>query len=434
MVRWVALLGIVVIAAAGGWYFLTLSKAKKFVATDREITGKILKSKGVGGGAKSQDARPITRKSVDTGLSSGIGFSPDSAYEKGELLVVNPPRNFEEGASVLGFSVAERLNLVEMALVIYRMRIPQGMTVPQARSRLASKFPGLTTDANHHFEAQGTAQAQGGFAKLNARAAIGWRPATPNCGAGIKIGMIDSAVDTTHPALKGRNVVFRSFHGRGRGPGPATHGTAVAAMLVGNPQWGGLLPGAALRAGNMFEEKATGQVVGSAVGLLKSIDWMIKEQVHVINLSVAGADNKVVRLAMKKTKEKGISMVAAAGNWGKNGKPAYPAAYVDVLAVTAFGGAERTIYAKANQGKYIDFAAPGVQIWTAVPGGGRYQSGTSFAAPYVSVFVALLSAGGTAKSAAALRKVLNKRILDLGPKGKDNIYGWGLVNLEPKCT
>ena len=153
-------------------------------------------------------------------------------------------------------------------------------------------------------------------------------------------------------------------------------------MLVGKPTkegFGGILPEATLFAANMFEINDRGKTIGNAMGLLKSLDWLANKKPHAINLSVAGNNNKVIRLAFKKAREYKLIMIAAAGNWGVE-KPAYPAAFKDVLAVTAVAD-KMKIYRKANRGDYIDFAAPGVRLWTAVPGGGKYQTGTSFASP-----------------------------------------------------
>ena len=245
--------------------------------------------------------------------------------------------------------------------------------------------------------------------------------------------MIDGAVDVTHPALAGRKLRFRSFHRAGRGPGPKEHGTAVAAMLVGRSEWGGLLPGAELRAGNMFEQKKTGQVVGSAIGLLKSIDWLIAERVHAVNLSVAGSDNKIVRRAFEKGARGGLILVAAAGNWGRKGnRPAFPAAYRQVIAVTAFVN-KKLVYSSANTGRYIEFAAPGVKIWTAVPGGGRFLTGTSMAAPFVTSLMGLANARGRFKNAKALRKAMRGRVEDLGRRGRDEVFGFGFITLKPPC-
>ena len=126
-------------------------------------------------------------------------------------------------------------------------------------------------------------------------------------------------------------------------------------------------------------------------------------------------------------------MVAAAGNWGSETKPAFPAAYKDVLAVTAFGQ-KKHVYSHANRGSYIDFAAPGVRIYTAAPGGGgRFHSGTSFATPYLSALIGLEVAHRGKKKSSALRRIFRKSATDMGAKGKDKVFGWGFVNLQPRC-
>ena len=368
-------------------------------------------------------------KNKDDGKKSGSQkFNPETSFEDGELIVINPPRNFLGTIRLMGFSLIERVRLTELNLEVQRLRIPTGMKVPKARTLLRGRFPGLSIDANHVFD-----PSAGNSNKTVARMAIGWRKATPKCGAGVKLGMIDAGVDLNHPALKGQNIVFRSFHKRGRKPGPNVHGTAVAAMLVGKPEWGGLLPGAKLLAANMFEINESGRKVGNAVALLKGINWMAKEKVHVVNLSVAGADNKVLRRVFKSAQKKGLIMVAAAGNWGSGAKPAFPAAYKDVMAVTAFSQ-KKLVYSRANTGSYIDFAAPGVRIYTAAPGGGgRFQSGTSFATPYLSALIGLEIAHRGKKKSSALRRMFRKSATDMGAKGKDKVFGWGFVNLQPRC-
>lgn len=226
------------------------------------------------------------------------------------------------------------------------------------------------------------------------------------------MGQIDSGVDVTHAALRGHQVEFRSFHRKGRRPGPKVHGTAIAAMLVGKPKWGGLLPGASLKAASMFETKESGGKVSSAMGLLKSLNWLAKSRVHAINLSIAGTDNKTIRLAFTKAKKIGLVLIGAAGNWRRADRPAFPAAYKHVVAVTAVN-AGKLIYGHANQGKYIDFAAPGVKIYAAVPVGAKKMSGT--------------------RKASSLRKKLKRHVEDLGRPGKDSVFGYRLIKLKPRC-
>ena len=353
---------------------------------------------------------------------------PDQIVEPNQLIVADPPRGFAAIVGQMGFSVVEVVRLEQLGMEIFRLDIPSGSTVPAARQQLAARFPGLLVDSHQLYQSQAMSEYQSQLA----RPIAGWPPSSDSCGVGIRMGQIDTSVDTTHPALQGQRVEFRSFHNAGRRPGPADHGTAIASMLVGTAAWGGLLPGAELMAANMFEVNETGQVVGSGLGLLKAVDWMVEKQVQVVNLSVAGGDNQIVRRAFDTARDKGLIMVAAAGNWGSDARPAYPAAYADVMAVTALDQ-QRNAYAKANRGSYIDFAAPGVQIYTAVPRGGRVMSGTSFATPYIAVLLAVQIEAGAPKSAGQLSDTLRRQATDLGAPGRDDVFGWGLVNLWPRC-
>jgi subtilisin family serine protease len=267
------------------------------------------------------------------------------------------------------------------------------------------------------------------------RALMGWNTDEASCGQGIRIGMVDTPVDTGHEALQGQSVVARSFIRPYREPAPAEHGTAIATMLVGRPGdqgWGGLLPRAELFAGNIFAITDSGAEAADLVALVKALDWLAEEKVHVVNMSIAGADNRLLRFAINQAAARSMVMIAAVGNWGRADRPAYPAAYDQVIGVTAIDMQNR-IYAYANRGSYVAFAAPGVNIWTAVPGGGRYQSGTSFAVPYLTSLVATEIASGSSISPAFLKELFSRQAADLGAPGKDDIFGWGLVRRAPRC-
>jgi hypothetical protein len=381
------------------------------------------------GAAQGRGGRDAARGG---GAGGPNAADPDDRFEAGEVIVANVPADFARSAQRLGFRVIEATRLGNLGMEIIRLRVPPNVSVPDARQTLIREFPGIIADANHLYEPSATPPASLRSGSL-ARWMAGWDQAKPACGRGIKIGMIDGALDMEHVALKGSNIKYQSFNKEGRAPAAHSHGTAVAALLVGQPGnkgWGGLLPEAELFAGNMFEEDG-GQVSGNAVAMVKALDWIIGERVNAINLSIAGASNKVLELAFKKAALSKIVMVAAAGNWGSADKPAYPAAFDEVVAVTAVGE-DRLVYSEANTGPYIDFAAPGVKVWTAVPGGGKYQSGTSFATPFVSVLAALEAVRSKGDS-QAIRVSLAKQSADLGAPGKDDVFGFGLVTAKPSC-
>ena len=426
---------VVALAAWGGWKWHATEQAKKELAEKRAAEVRRLSVQGeprsvaVGGGGGGAPAATFTPQQ----FGAWGAIPPEQQYEAGEVIVADPPPAFATSIGSLGFAVLETFRLNNIGTSVYRLRIPVGMSVDEARRRLAVQYPGISLDANHHYQAQQLQGRPADFPAKLPRALAGWNPGTPGCGAGVRLGMVDAAVDVNHPALRGQDIQFRSFHKEGSRAGSADHGTAVAAIMVGKPEWGGLLPGATLRAGNMFETNEVGKDVGSAVGLLKSVDWLLAEKVQAINFSVAGSDNKIVRGIIEKIAAKNLVIVAAAGNWGTDQRPAFPAAYNEVMAVTAFGD-RGTLYAHANFGPYIDFAAPGVDVFTAVPGGGgKLQSGTSFASPFLAVLAALEVARGQPGNKASMQSLLSKTIIDLGPAGRDPQFGWGYVAKQPAC-
>ena len=354
---------------------------------------------------------------------------PANRFEPNELLVANAPEGFAADARRLGFRIIERVPLRALDMDLLRLSLPGRLTPEEALEVLRSNFPSLLTDVNTIFE-PGAANRPASLA----REIAGWSPASASCGEGIRIGIIDGVVDVDHPALKGQRVEFQSFIKERSRPGAASHGTAIATMMVGVPAdkgWGGLLPGAQLFAGNMFEARGR-ESVGNTVAMLRALEWLIEKKVHVVNLSIAGGDNTLMRLAFKKARLAGIVAVAAAGNWGSADKPAFPAALEETVAVTAVNK-DMLIYKHANRGGYVDFSAPGVRVWTAFSGGGKFQSGTSFATPFIATVIAVAVARGVPPDAKELRRLLRRKVFDLGAPGRDDVFGFGIVVGEPRC-
>lgn len=365
-------------------------------------------------------------------FASGSNRLAQAPYEADEVLVADPPAQFWTAAAADRLRLVSSTTLPKLGMTLHRLRLSAGDRVAARVDTLRARFPQLLADANHHYRIAG----QDEFSMSYARALIGWNNVPDDCGRGAKVGMIDAGIDAAHPALASANLSYRSFHRAGRRPGAADHGTAVAALLVGNPDagrgWGGLVPGAHLEAANVFEYNENGEMIATAGALIEAMEWMVEREVPIINISLAGPDNRIVRTVVAMARDWSLVLVAAAGNGGAAALPAFPAAYADVIAVTAVE-ADRSLYEHANRGGYVEFAAPGVRVWTAVPDGGRYQSGTSFAAPYVSALAALTGEGGRSIGLDALREDLRREVIDLGPPGRDDLFGWGLVTTKPKC-
>lgn len=386
---------------------------------------------GKGGGVGTRPRGSKKRKKGEVGR--GDLPPPEENYESGEILMANPPLKMERDLARLGMTVIERVKLKNLDFSFLRIRTPKKMPVRKAISSLKSRYPSATVDANHRYELSAATSS----GRVFPRKAVGWGPAHPTCGEGLKIGLIDGAVDVDNPILKGQKVTYRSFHDRRRNPAPSSHGTSVAAMFVGKMQrngWSGLVPGAELYAASMFEVDRRDQVVGSSTGLLRAMDWLFEMKVHVVNMSISGADNEVLKQAIEIARRKRMILVAAVGNGGFRGEPSYPAAYQDVISVTAVDGPRHKVYKPANQGKYIDFAAPGTNMWIPTRKLGKAFSGTSFAAPYISVVVAdYIGIQEGTSDPQLLRNMIRRSVIDIGRRGKDDVFGYGMVREGPTC-
>jgi len=214
------------------------------------------------------------------------------------------------------------------------------------------------------------------------------------------------------------------------------HGTAVAAILVGQRSGGGsgLLPGAELAVADVFGADPDGIPIGDVMALVGGLDWLLSSRVPVINMSFAGDANAVVALALRRVIADHVIVVAAAGNGGPAAAPAFPSDEPGVIGVTAVDNHSQP-YAEANRGDSIDFAAPGVRIWTPGPtAAGSYHTGTSFAAPFVTAAVAARLANGAAADADRIVDWLGKTAIDLGQPGKDPVFGRGLIQFANPCS
>ena len=247
-------------------------------------------------------------------------------------------------------------------------------------------------------------------------------------GAGIKIGMVDTPVDILHRSLDNSKVRRIELIPAGDSNNQK-HGTAIAGVLISQNPRIGVAPEASLYAVSAFSADAQNpNDRTSTAGLVaKAIDLCIEEKVDILNLSFAGKSNPLVRKMIQKAVSHNIIVVSSAGNGGPKAEPAYPAAFEDVLAVTAVDEQE-SIFGRANRGAYIDLAAPGVNIFTTSPAGTfDLASGTSMATAHVTGLIALLL---SMNKQGVTPRLLEQTAIDLGKQGRDNDYGYGLVNID----
>jgi subtilisin family serine protease len=145
-------------------------------------------------------------------------------------------------------------------------------------------------------------------------------------------------------------------------------------------------------------------------------------------MSFTGPRDPSIERRTAQARQQGVVVIAAAGNDGAKSRPLYPAAYADVIAVTATD-ADDKLFQAANRGTHIALAAPGVDVLLPAPDA-AYQvtTGTSFAAAEVSGIAALLLERRPDLGPAGVRKALTATARDLGPKGIDPQFGAGLVD------
>ena len=244
-------------------------------------------------------------------------------------------------------------------------------------------------------------------------------------GDAVRVALIDSAVDTSHPDLK--DAVAESFDATGTPLAPHAHGTAIAALIAAHGKLIGAAPAATILAIRAFDPNG-GSAAGTTFAILKGLDWAVAHHARIINMSFAGPADPAIHRALGAAHRKGVVLIAAAGNAGPKSPPLYPAADPEVIAVTATDAQDKLL-GVANRGRYIAVAAPGTDLLVAIPNGGyEVSSGTSYSAAEVSGIAALVLQRKPELRPDDVRRVLAATARDLGAKGRDALFGAGLVD------
>jgi len=240
-------------------------------------------------------------------------------------------------------------------------------------------------------------------------------------GDNVLIAVIDSGIDVDHPALAG--VVEKTFDALNSTEGPHAHGTALAGIIAGQNRLSGAAPKV-----HILGARAFSTTQGSTISIIASIDWAVSQGARVINMSFAGPQDPALGRALAAAHQKNVVLVAASGNAGPKSPPLWPAADSHVIAVTATDFDDH-LYSMANRGSHVAIAAPGVDILVANPGAAyKMETGTSFSAGFVSGVAALILQRKPQLSPDAVKKVLLSTARDLGPKGRDDQFGAGLLD------
>jgi subtilisin family serine protease len=314
--------------------------------------------------------------------------------------------------------------LGQSGTAVYRMQIGTGQTLASVIRALASHRVVAAAQANYTYELSQEAAAEtAGDAgqyildklKLNDIHRM-------VKGANVSIAVIDSEIDASHPDLEG--VIVNRFDATGADEKPHAHGTGMAGAIGSHRRLKGVAPSAQLYAIRAFSTKAS-NAESTTFNILKGLDWAVNNNVRVVNMSFAGPKDPSLERALKVAYDKGIVLIAAAGNAGPKSPALYPAADKNVIAVTATDIDDK-LFSGANRGNHIAIAAPGVDILVPAPEG-TYQmtTGTSVATAHISGIVALLLERNPRLTPDEVRKILIASAKRLGAK---NEFGAGLVD------
>ncbi|WP_455568633.1 type VII secretion-associated serine protease mycosin [Streptomyces inhibens] len=258
-------------------------------------------------------------------------------------------------------------------------------------------------------------------------------------GQGIKVAVIDTGIDAGNKQLAGAigSGGASLVKGASKTQDTVGHGTKVAGIIAARQMSGSGFYGIAPKATVIPFQQTTQEKAGDSKSLAKAINLAVAQHIKIINIS-QGTDASPALLrpledAVSNAERNGVLIVASAGNGGADGgeKNTYPAAYSDrysnVLAVAASDrNNERAPFSQS--GKFVNIAAPGVEMVSTVPDGGNcVDQGTSFAAPYAAGAAALLKAKHPDWKPQELIWHL-EQTAERVKRGRDDFIGWGVID------
>lgn len=346
------------------------------------------------------------------------------AIVRHEILAWSPSALGLTSAISAGLLVIRTQTFDALGQTLIVLSVPANANTAATLDSLRALDPDGLYDFNHIYT--GSAANSGDDASTAATQAT-TRSAQTNSAAPVSVGLVDSGVDPDH-------LVFRhlTIHRWGCNdvPHPSGHGTAVAALMVGqSTRFHGVLAQATLYAADIYCDSVSGAASGtggSADKIAGALAWLAKQNVAVINLSLVGPANRALERMVSAMLERGHLLVAAVGNDGPAAAPLYPASYAGMIGVSAVDQEGRSL-PEAARGAQVMFAAPGSNMVSAAIGTPPYRQvrGTSFAAPIVAALLAGMHThpdkAGAKKAVALLARQANP--IDATRRNDDIGYG-----------
>jgi hypothetical protein len=246
----------------------------------------------------------------------------------------------------------------------------------------------------------------------------------------VIVAVVDTGVQLDHPDVQGRLVAgYNAIDPQSPPYDDVGHGTHVAGIIAAQTNNDFGVAGLTWRTRIMPIKVLDAFGTGDAFAVADGIRWATDHGAHVINLSLGNyAGARYLHEAIVYAYNHGVALIAAAGN-DESDQPGYPAAYAEVLAVTATDETRQKA-SFANYGAYVDVAAPGTHITsTYVPSVYATMSGTSMASPHVAALAALIKANNVHTTPAQTYDRIMHTANDVAPRGIDAYTGAGIIDV-----
>jgi subtilisin family serine protease len=399
--------------------------------------GPIIGGGAVGGGvaAGGKGASGGGSNATSSGGGNNRGTTPvaqsDQPYVSNEVIIAfalnTAPQAIDQFARRYDLTQVETQNFPLIGASLYRWRVGGNRTVGSVISAAGSENIVASIQPNYFFALQDEmpAATRGDASQYVLRELQVDKALAIATGKDVRVAVIDSEIDARHPDLGG--TIVKTFDALGSGEAPHLHGTEMAGAIGAHGKLLGIAPDAQILAAHAFDDGA-GIAKGTSFAIYKSLQWAADNSARIVNMSFAGPADPTLRRLIAAAYDKGMVLIAAAGNGGPQAEPSYPAADPNVIAVTATDGDDH-VFKMANRGRYIAVAAPGVDIIALAPDN-TYDlaTGTSIAAAHVSGIAALLLERKPSLKPADIRAILIATAKAPGPPTPDSDFGAGVVS------
>ena len=381
-----------------------------------------VENKGLSNSSRGKPARPQPEFKQGEIIFKTNGKDKDAFYilRKYKLTVLRNNRRF-------GYILASAPGGTDVEKLV--MALNRESSVQYSQPNYIYKTFGRPNDPQY--------SRQWAMPKINAEK--GWGLVKP--GSSVIMAILDTGADVNHPDLKNRLVpginTVNPLKSTRDDVGHGTHVAGIAGAAINNGQ--GIAGVAGFSNIKIMPVKVfDGSGGGSDISISDGIIWAADHGARVMNMSFGSYyQSDVLNEAIDYAYQKGVVMVAAAGNWASQ-DISYPAAISKVMAVSATDKNDK-LADFSSYGPLIDVCAPGDKIYSTIWDpykGSSYSemSGTSMASPMVAGLAALLLTKNPKLTNDEVRQIIEASASDLGDPGWDPKFGHGMINVAKALT